>query len=396
MPSRLAEHKPESDPSRKLIEVDFALVLSRMINSVKADPSQLRSVVYELARTKLQETFREGDIDEAQAMASALEIAIKGVEQFSRRQEEMLPAASNERFVDTRRSDFNDQYSPPRLGVTADFIENVEPVVTSSNERSRFKTIVTLSYLVVAVAGISVISYGSLSRLPIFSVFRNPSAATTEPPLVSKSVGSSLPSDLTTQAVSGQKAGLYASGTPMSGLPLPTVYGVYAVSNGVLSELNALPGRVPDRRVAISSTIDSSSRTILNDGRISFILFRRDLATSAPERLEVRVIAKISRTLSFDKAGRARAEPVEDIWTIRNIYHGFRVAPLPENSEMLIARSDTADLVLPAGRYGLVIKGQAYDFTIAGYVSDASQCLERVEAANGSFYAECKSPGLLK
>ena len=158
MLSRLAEHKPESDPSRKLIEVDFALVLSRMINSVKADPSQLRSVVYELARTKLQETFREGDIDEAQAMASALEIAIKGVEQFSRRHAEVLPAASNERSADARRSDFNDQYSQPRLGTTADRIQKVEPVVTSSNERSRFKTIVMLSYLVVAVAGISAIS----------------------------------------------------------------------------------------------------------------------------------------------------------------------------------------------------------------------------------------------
>jgi hypothetical protein len=395
MPSRLAEHKPDSDPSRKLIEVDFALVLSRMINSVKADPSQLRSVVYELARTKLQETFREGDIHEAQAMASALEIAIKGVEQFSRRQEEVLPAARNERSVDAHRSDFNDQGSP-RLGITADFIENVEPVGTSSDERSRFKTIVMLSYLVVAVAGICAISYGSLSRLSIFSVFRNPPTAATKPALASKSVGSALPSEFATQAVLGQKAGSYASGSPMSGLPLPTVYGIYAVSNGVLSELNALPGRVPDRRVAISSTVESPSRTILSDGRISFILFRRELATSAPERLEVRVIAKISRALSFDKAGRARAEPVDDIWTIRNIYHDFRVAPLPENSEMLIARSDTADLVLPAGRYGLVIKGQAYDFTIGGYVSDASQCLERVEAANGSFYAECKTPALLK
>lgn len=59
---------------------------------------------------------------------------------------------------------------------------------------------------------------------------------------------------------------------------------------------------------------------------------------------------------------------------------------------MLIARPDTTDLVRPAGRYGLVIKGQAYDFSIAGHVDDARQCLERIEAANGYFYAECKSP----
>ena len=387
MSSRLTEQKSESDPSRRLIEVDFALVLSRIINSVKADPSQLRAIVYELARTKLQETFREGDIEEAQVMASALEIAIKGVEQFSQRQEAMLPAAANDRSVDIHRSSFNDQYSSPRLG-----LESIEPIVTSSNKRSRLKTIITKPYLVVAVVGISLISYASLGRLSIFSVFRNSSTATAEPPLVSRSIGSASPTDVAPQAVPARKPVLNGNDTAMSSLPLPTVYGIYVVSNGVLSELNALPGRVPDRRVAISSIIELSSRTILTDGRISFILFRRDLATSAPERLEVRVIAKISRALSFDKAGKARAEPVEEIWTVRNIFHEFRVAPLAEHSEMLIARPDTTDLVLPAGRYGLVIKGQAYDFSIAGHVDDARQCLERIEAANGYFYAECKSP----
>ena len=34
-------------------EIDFALVLSRTIDSIKNDPSQLRNTVYELARTKL-------------------------------------------------------------------------------------------------------------------------------------------------------------------------------------------------------------------------------------------------------------------------------------------------------------------------------------------------------
>ncbi len=35
-------------------EVDFAIVLSRVIGSVNDDPAQLRNVVYELARAKLQ------------------------------------------------------------------------------------------------------------------------------------------------------------------------------------------------------------------------------------------------------------------------------------------------------------------------------------------------------
>jgi hypothetical protein len=35
-------------------EIDFALVFSRTIDSIKNDPSQLRNTVYELAQTKLR------------------------------------------------------------------------------------------------------------------------------------------------------------------------------------------------------------------------------------------------------------------------------------------------------------------------------------------------------
>ena len=40
-------------------EVDFALVLSRTISSVIADPEQLRTTVYELARHKLHEQIAD-------------------------------------------------------------------------------------------------------------------------------------------------------------------------------------------------------------------------------------------------------------------------------------------------------------------------------------------------
>jgi hypothetical protein len=390
MSSEVTGHNPEGDPTRKSIEVDFALVLSRMIDTVKADPAQLRRIVYELARTKLQEDFREGNIGEAKVMASALEIAIKGVENFSRRQEVLSPPPNDYRSIGIRGSDFNALHSSPPLDNTATFIENVEPIVTPSNKWLQLKSITVLSCLGVAVGIVGLISYASLGKRLSFSILQNPSTAVTEQRTVPAAPRMALPSEGDTQGGVGQKPMLSASGTPSSSLPLPTSYGVYAVSNGVLSELSTLPGRVPDRRIAISPTIDAPSRTTLHDGRISFILFRRDLATSAPERLEVRIIARITRALTVDKAGKARTNPVEDVWSIRNISYDFRIAPLPENSEMLVGRSDTLDFVLPAGRYALVIKSQAYDFTIAGPVDDAKQCLERIDAANGSFYAECR------
>jgi hypothetical protein len=57
---------------------------------------------------------------------------------------------------------------------------------------------------------------------------------------------------------------------------------------------------------------------------------------------------------------------------------------------MMILKSEEPDFTLAAGRYVAVIKGQGYDFTVAGPITDSRQCLEKLEAANGSFYAECK------
>jgi hypothetical protein len=132
--------------------------------------------------------------------------------------------------------------------------------------------------------------------------------------------------------------------SPATALPqsspfqLPTVYGVYAISGDQLHELEALPGRVPDQRVFMSTPI---------------------------------------RTPGTVLAGN---DPV-------------RAGLVPsESSEMLMIRPENADFVFPAGRYGLVIKGQAYDFTVAGPITEAAQCLEGVKASNGTFYSECRNP----
>jgi len=53
---------------------------------------------------------------------------------------------------------------------------------------------------------------------------------------------------------------------------------------------------------------------------------------------------------------------------------------------------ETPDSVLTPGRYALVLKGQAYDFSVAGNISDPRQCLERMAATNGQFYSPCQKP----
>jgi hypothetical protein len=50
----------------------------------------------------------------------------------------------------------------------------------------------------------------------------------------------------------------------------------------------------------MSTPIRTVSRTVLPDGQIVFIVYRRDVASSAPERVTVRVIAKIRRAMTAD------------------------------------------------------------------------------------------------
>jgi hypothetical protein len=174
--------------------------------------------------------------------------------------------------------------------------------------------------------------------------------------------------------------------------PIPNDYGVYALSNDALSELYTLPERVPDKRIAVSTPLSEPSRTSLPDGKARFIVFRRDLAGNAPDRIEIRVVARVARVLSFDTKGRPSISPVSDAWNIRNLSYEFRVRPIAGNPEMLLVQSDKPAFALPAGRYVLVLKDQGYDFTVAGKVTEAAQCLERTDAANGAFYSECLKP----
>jgi hypothetical protein len=55
------------------------------------------------------------------------------------------------------------------------------------------------------------------------------------------------------------------------------------------------------------------------DGHLIFIAFRRDSATNAADRAEVRVVARIAREIGFDKDGKQVMSNVDDSWVMRNI-----------------------------------------------------------------------------
>src|SRR5215510_12892116 len=82
------ELHPESEDALPVTQgVEFALVLSRIIDSVEKDPEKLRATIYELARHKLQEQSSSNSFADTRRLSKSLEIAIQGVEAFHRKKE---------------------------------------------------------------------------------------------------------------------------------------------------------------------------------------------------------------------------------------------------------------------------------------------------------------------
>jgi hypothetical protein len=456
--------EPEPDKKSDLLatatpEVDFALVLARVIDDVNQDPAELRRAVYELARIKLQrEAWRRNpplDVGQMRRLTKALETAIERVETFSSQRDEARVLRSLDRLIkDPERTESQLTADPTLLALekgatdasasqfyngtvggppglttvstepnggfadatrvsslpyhdgTDDFAKRIyEPGAAPPRGTGRFtdrllrfwqrlasrgglpderlrvrgSTVARTAVVMAVVAGLVLLISERESFLQLFHR-SSPATATapTDPEITSTSA---------TDGVPIAPAPRKEEPAPL----LPRVYGIYAISSGELFGLEALPGRAPDPRIALSAVITKTSRTTLPDGRVSFVAYRRDFAASAPERVSVRVIARILRAMNFGAVGQAQVSGVDDTWIMRNNSFLFRVAPVPSNPEML-ALEPESETALPAGRYGLVINRVAYDFSVAGEVTDPAQCLERVAAANGTFYSPCRKP----
>ncbi len=371
---------------------DFNAILAGMIDSISTDPAHMRNAIYELARVKLQEMALQQDppmnVLETRRLMLALETAIERVETVSSGRDAERSQEPHHRWLIGRSADGGSgkvTVIPPPARSRRIVIDPDEPIYSIAKSAlaparrlagSGTALAVRLGLLAAVVLALSI---ALDKRFAQFAFDKSPmvSGETAS----EKKIGSKF-------VVAGP--GIGAVSARSAAFQLPSVYGVYAVSDGQLRELDALAGRVPDDRVFMSATISKPSRTVLPDGKVTFVIYRRDIATSAPDRLPVRVIAKVVRAMVFEQGGKVQNKPIEGTWAIRNLSYDFRVAPLNDNPEMLIAQPARPDFMLAAGRYGLVLKGQAYDFTVAGPIADTAHCLERVEAANGSFYNECR------
>jgi hypothetical protein len=256
-------------------EVEYALILSRMISTVKEDPVQMRLTVYEFARARLKIDMSWADSAERKRLSDALETAIQGVEQFSARRDEkerlQPPAAAaqiapanpiSKSMVEIPRVN-----SAPKSNLASReyyLRHEVQPVVEVQT-RLPLSTLVRMSIgmsLFGVVVGLAVYKQRTAFLLDVPWELRSSITSMTAKPAGSPSIPdspqqTSVAADLKTAAAS--------SGSLL--FPLPSDYGVYAVSNAALSELYLLPEQVPDKRVAMSTPVTQPSRTILPDGK---------------------------------------------------------------------------------------------------------------------------------
>jgi hypothetical protein len=372
-----------------LLEVDFALVVSRLIEAAKHDPAQLRSSVYELARLKLLEQVSSENRYEQRRMLESLETAIRGVEIFSRREEATGPIALPGMSTSRELTLGGASHVADRLSAGGRSLRQPLPAALSrsASPPDIVQVNVAPARRVLALMRSALIA-GAVAVLVVCGIYIKGHLDTSK--AMSLVAGRWPANDQATQAA------VHPTGPDSGGSPtntrsplLPKTFGVYAISLDQLFELEMLQGRVPDARVAVSAAFSTPSHTTLPNGKVRFIVYRRDSLANAPDRVEIRVIAKVVSAMTFASSGKPTVALTEDSWVIRNVSFGYRVGPVKEDAAMYEIRGDS-DATLAPGRYALVIKGSAYDFTVAGDVIDQSHCLQRIEASNGSFYSPCK------
>jgi hypothetical protein len=384
-------------------------VLAKVVAEVSQDHAHLRSFIYEYVRTKLRKElypqFLDGAWSEIEEKTGALEDAIDRLEaeyeqsppllfhskdRLTHREEDIARNASAVAHFGmggTTRFGAGGVKARLLLGRSNAYEHSRLPASYNGHDLTNGAVLGRHISSLLIVAGVLLAIYSAfeartlLNRAGLHWLDRPAHVAVTTNPIQNRApTANERPQQITRNESQPRRVG---------DIPVPTDYGAYAVVDGRLIELEQLAIKVPDPRVAISAAISNPGHTHLPGSPRQFVIFRKDLLNSTPERASVRVVAQVVRALTFEGNGAPKKTSIEQSWVIRNNSYPMRVGPLADNPEMIVVRSEFADLLLPAGRYVLVLKGIGYDFTIDGPVTDQAHCLERTEALNAPIYSEC-------
>ena len=121
--------------------------------------------------------------------------------------------------------------------------------------------------------------------------------------------------------------------------PQPSSYGVYAITNNALIELQRAAAAPANPRSGNPLQIVTPSRTTIAAPGLTFVVYQRDLAARAPELVKVRIAARLSQSMNYDSRGRAVVtKPPVATWIIRDQGYDLRASSVRGSADMLVLR----------------------------------------------------------
>jgi hypothetical protein len=383
--------------------LDYHSILARAIAAAHRISAKLRAFVYERARFNLKREFLFGysslGLTDMMRHVNEFEQAVARLEAEANRQEELPPARETAprpmppRYFAGLPATAEPPASPSPQAVQILPPQPVAPIYSGPKRPQRtesfqltriadeFARHARFANKTIAVALVSIAFIGAVIIAILWPSHRNPARVEV----------AANPATAEGAAVHGDgEAGKPAAMAERLPFPIPSTFGVYVLSDNKLTELQSLAMAIPDPRVKLSAEITKPSAITISDNKPSFILFRRDLLNSAPQKITLRLIARVARQTKF-VGGKAETTNIEGAWRIRDISRDLKLAPVPGQREMIMAQLDD-DTTLVPGRYAMVLNRVGYDFAVAGDSRSAAFCLEEFEAANGTVFSQCHTP----
>lgn len=406
-------------PGETLVQ-DYVSIILRAIDKAQNDPVHVRRLIYEFARMSLGKqlllSYDKLESDAIQQHAAGLEAAIKEAEYLSSVEADLLSAHAAARFAATGQANNQrallvsdpplyansrsesgavavlpsalaprDNCKPPlkRQSGQAVATEIWDAAPVAAKRRVPKLLLLTAAAVGLAISAVTLVRPDLALDLNI-PYLSKPTRQTThnQGPRATQAFDKTSAAPARTSNTVDNASSL--------GFPLPAVYGAYAVSQGQLFGLQPLAMKVPDPRVAISAMILNPSRVTLPDGKLAFIIYRRDLQSNAPDAVSVRIVARVMREMKFVAGGPPKITKIAGEWAIRSKSYQFEVAPINKEPEMIMLRPHDPQFSFLPGRYALIFRAEGYDFNVAGQLTDTAQCLERTDALSGTIYSECR------
>ena len=391
--------------------IDYFAILSKAINGTQSTSAQARAETYEIARAALKKELSLAGLDltgdQAEQELAALERAILRVEVSIAQNDEGRAALERLRKKQRKRAIDQDEVAsdsappesksrevvilPPRRGIArTDHFHLERPrrpdLPPYEGKNVTIFTLPAETRKPPSFGERAVALFGETLRMAIVAM-----AAVALYVVVSErdkgSEDRAATSTTSKIAEAGQTGALHRP-VP-TGMPKPAVYGVYAIHDGQLIELNPIATAPVDPRLKTVFQITQPSVTRLATGMLKFVVYRRDLIVGAPEKVSIRVVATLARAMKFDGAGTVVTVPQRETWIIRSSGYDFRVLPVSDDREMIIVRPEDPEFAIPPGRYALMLNGQPYDFVVEGLVTDPAHCVESAPTARGPIFYDC-------